>query len=669
MSSENYYQSLYTRNEYKEYKLDSGTLTECSPRYTVAIPTIILPLKEHQKTMMYACLELEGSLHASLGRNTEYTDGQFKPIILKSNIGVIGDLPGSGKSLVVLAIIANQPTLSPYRMIRHYINYRDMGLSIERDLLDERKLLLSANLILVPHTIIIQWEKYISTNTTLSYIKVNNKKSALFTLEKLQTAQILLVSANFIDECLDNIINIHSHANVDSNQILRENIVFQRVFIDEADNIKIPTGIHVYGLFHWMVSGSIYNLFFPSGSYVVRADRNGSHSYSNRAIQNVSGLNRNNGIRGFFQTLISDYNVILYIWEHILCKNHPDFVKQSFNIPELTRILYECKTPESIHILYNTVNKDELMGYINANDIDSLKEKLGFAVESQTSISDMLSINLKRNLSNEIKHYEYIGSLEIDEDDKAERLEKIQKKMDEIKTSITDVEERVKITADSACPICRDTLTQPIGNTSCCKNMFCFECITSYFTCSGGKTGECPCCRAKIGLKGITIVSNNDVISKSNAQKYITKEDMFMNILYQKVPLTKKWLIFSSFDATFDGITKQLDSRGVRYSKLYGTVQHIQNVINDFRQGTIQVLLLNAIHFGMGLNLEMATDILIYHKMSIETERQVIGRAQRPGRSSSLNIHYLCHTNELVEYKLRYPESSVLNRVDQSIVL
>ena len=139
MSSDNYYQSLYTRNEYKENKLDIGTLTECSPRYTENIPEITLSLKEHQKTMIYACLQLEGSLQSALGLNTEYTDGQYKPIALKSNIGVIGDLPGSGKSLVVLAIIAQQPTLSPYRMIRHYINYRDMGLSIERDLLDSKK--------------------------------------------------------------------------------------------------------------------------------------------------------------------------------------------------------------------------------------------------------------------------------------------------------------------------------------------------------------------------------------------------------------------------------------------------------------------------------------------------------------------------------------------------
>jgi hypothetical protein len=658
---DNYYQSLYTRNEYKENILGIGTLTECSPRYTDNIPEIILPLKEHQKTIIYACMKLEGSLHSALGLTTKYADGQYKPIVLKSNIGVIGDLPGSGKSLVVLAIIALQPILSPYRMIRHYINYRDMGISIERDLLDARKLLLSINLILVPHTITIQWEKYIINHTKLSYIKVNNKKSASFTLEKLQSAQILLVSANFIDECLDNIININI---VDSNLILRENIVFQRVFIDEADNIKIPVGIHVYGLFHWMISGSIYNLFFPSGSYVVRADKNGTHSYSNRTIHNVAGLNRNNGIRGFFHTLIADHGVILYIWEHILCKNHPDFVKQSFTIPKLTRILYECKTPEGIHILYNTQHKEELMSYINANDIDSLKEKLGFAVESQTSISEMLSINYTRSLGNEIKHYEYINSLEIQADDKLDRLEKIQKKIDEIKTSINDVEERVKITADSMCPICRDTLTQPIGNTSCCKNMFCFECITSYFTSSGGKSGECPCCRAKIGLKGVTIISNDAVITKSNVQKYITKENMFIELLCQKnMPFAKKWLVFSSYDATFNSIINQLDSQGVRYSKLYGTVQHIQRVINEFRDGTIQVLLLNAVHFGMGLNLEMATDILIYHKMSIDTERQIIGRAQRPGRSSSLNVHYLCHTNELVEYKLRYPVSVVLNRI------
>ena len=49
--------------------------------------------------------------------------------------------------------------------------------------------------------------------------------------------------------------------------------------------------------------------------------------------------------------------------------------------------------------------------------------------------------------------------------------------------------------------------------------------------------------------------------------------------------------------------------------------------------------MLNAQHYGSGLNLQMATDVIMYHKFNKELEEQVIGRAQRLGRQTSLNIH------------------------------
>ena len=117
--------------------------------------------------------------------------------------------------------------------------------------------------------------------------------------------------------------------------------------------------------------------------------------------------------------------------------------------------------------------------------------------------------------------------------------------------------------------------------------------------------------------------------------------------------LNKKWLIFSSFDGSFDILIKKLIENGITFSKICGTVSHIERVINDFKNGSINVLLLNALHFGMGLNLEMATDILIYHQLKPEIENQVVGRAQRPGRVDTLRIHMLCHENEYNLYKDR----------------
>ena len=56
--------------------------------------------------------------------------------------------------------------------------------------------------------------------------------------------------------------------------------------------------------------------------------------------------------------------------------------------------------------------------------------------------------------------------------------------------------------------------------------------------------------------------------------------------------------------------------------------------------------MLNAVNYGSGLNLQSATDIIIYHELNSELETQVIGRAQRLGRKEGLNVYYLFHENE-----------------------
>jgi SNF2 family DNA or RNA helicase len=60
-------------------------------------------------------------------------------------------------------------------------------------------------------------------------------------------------------------------------------------------------------------------------------------------------------------------------------------------------------------------------------------------------------------------------------------------------------------------------------------------------------------------------------------------------------------------------------------------------------------VLLNAKYFGAGLNLQFTDEIIIYHRMSKDLETQVIGRAQRLGRTESLKINYLCYDNEYSE--------------------
>ena len=45
-------------------------------------------------------------------------------------------------------------------------------------------------------------------------------------------------------------------------------------------------------------------------------------------------------------------------------------------------------------------------------------------------------------------------------------------------------------------------------------------------------------------------------------------------------------------------------------------------------------------------NLQITTDIIIYHRFDKKTEEQIKGRGQRIGRYTPLNIYYLLHDNE-----------------------
>jgi hypothetical protein len=46
------------------------------------------------------------------------------------------------------------------------------------------------------------------------------------------------------------------------------------------------------------------------------------------------------------------------------------------------------------------------------------------------------------------------------------------------------------------------------------------------------------------------------------------------------------------------------------------------------------------------MNLQNTSDIVLLHKTNVTMKEQVIGRAQRPGRTSQLKVWELLHGNE-----------------------
>ena len=71
------------------------------------------------------------------------------------------------------------------------------------------------------------------------------------------------------------------------------------------------------------------------------------------------------------------------------------------------------------------------------------------------------------------------------------------------------------------------------------------------------------------------------------------------------------------------------------------------NVLNDFKSGDINIILLNTQYAGSGIDISFATDVIIFHSMGID-KQQAIGRAQRVGRTEQLVIHNLCYEHEML---------------------
>ena len=60
-----------------------------------------------------------------------------------------------------------------------------------------------------------------------------------------------------------------------------------------------------------------------------------------------------------------------------------------------------------------------------------------------------------------------------------------------------------------------------------------------------------------------------------------------------------------------------------------------------YKNGDIDVMFMNSKTDNTGLNLENTTDLIFYHSLEGSRLKQVIGRANRIGRKTELNIHYL----------------------------
>ena len=143
------------------------------------------------------------------------------------------------------------------------------------------------------------------------------------------------------------------------------------------------------------------------------------------------------------------------------------------------------------------------------------------------------------------------------------------------------------------------------------------------------------------------VITNEIVPVEENTSKIgkgiLNKEDTLLEIIKNKPD--GKFIVFSRVDV-FTNIIKILVSNGITFAELKGNTAHMMNVLKDFKNGIINVILLTTQYAGYGIDINYATDVIIFHSMAVD-KQQAIGRAQRVGRTNNLIVHNLCFEHEL----------------------
>ena len=143
--------------------------------------------------------------------------------------------------------------------------------------------------------------------------------------------------------------------------------------------------------------------------------------------------------------------------------------------------------------------------------------------------------------------------------------------------------------------------------------------------------------------EGNTIVSST--AAKKEDDGLLKKPEALLKI-FQDNP-QGRFLVFSRYENPFLSLETQIEMLGVKVKQLKGNKDSIAATLRSFQGGDIRCLLLNSQHAGSGLNITAATHVILLHAMTLEEEKQILGRAYRLGRTESLHYIRLLHPDEI----------------------
>ena len=261
-----------------------------------APPELKGELKIHQKTSLYACLQLESKLC-------------IQDIV--SKVGIIADPVGSGKTFVAICLcLMNDPLI---KQIPHFTT-GFYYLTNDTDYLNT----INCNLIIIPHGLVSMWK-----NTLQKYFPSVKFQCIRFSKDVdnfilNSETKIVLLSSTRLRQFCDNV------------QISKN--CWKRVFYEEADSINIPANRNIRSKFYWLITATPRRLF----------PYHRSTGFLRQMVHSLYNLCYTNNLK------------------KILIKNSYKTIEHSIKLPSVKNKIIRCLIPPQLRQLRKYVSQQVL---------------------------------------------------------------------------------------------------------------------------------------------------------------------------------------------------------------------------------------------------------------------------------------------------------------------
>lgn len=436
-------------------------------------------------------------------------------------------------------------------------------------------------LIVVPDLLVGQWAEYI---TRFTYCR----PSEYLVIPKKQDIGACTILEQKVIVCSPEVykaVSVQYH--------------FHRVIFDEVDTINIPACTQPSANMIWCLSSNVCK------------------------IKTANVLNR-----GFLRKMLLEIKqVVDYyqydIWQHLIIQTDNEYLIQSINIPT-----FQVDTKYYLPPLH-PFTLQGFERYHQHGFLSKLGECYGIGVfDDWSSFQDnMLSTKMEAVRIREQQHSTTLQALHCIRDKLLFLQENHQYTNDVTKLfdEMTHITSRLSATED--CPITHAPIVC-VGATKCCFNKF--EASSLLF--SVCQMGSCPLCRSELSSADIVLYSPTPIVPTPGiaaSKEEVFKGTTLANYTHGRI------LIFAG--AEYALAKRYLEEIGVTFAEFTGRV--VNRCINKFAAGQPPILLVDYTRFSTGFNLTAATHLMLFEDTIDATLlQQIIGRAQRIGRSSPLQV-------------------------------